>query len=154
VLEEFGLTNAFKGLIDLTSCYSQDYITAFTNELRRKNYTNDVKGYGGLVHVTAAGDFEVVPSKIAGVFTRVMNRAKLAYRQEKAAITSKLEQTPDDAAAQGDLAKLERDYREIIAGLNALFEPAAKHEVFSSPEARSRHGTPTTIEEAIELGHL
>ncbi|MDB5600919.1 MAG: hypothetical protein JWN71_2963 [Xanthobacteraceae bacterium] len=173
-LEDFGLTNAFKGLIDLTSCYSGEYVAAFTQALRQKDYENDVKGYAGLVHVTPQGDFEVVPKGndkpllgvqlpgSATVFLDVMNSAKVAYRKEKAALDDKLQKAPSDPAILLQLERLDSNYNGIVAKLNAMFEPSAEHEVFSSPEARKRHSkqidkrtqTPTTIEEAIEFGHL
>jgi hypothetical protein len=153
-LEEFGLTNAFKGLFDLTSCHSAQYVRAFTEVLRQNNYDNDVKGYRGLVHVTAQGDFEVLPGWGADQFPRIMNRLKAAYRQEKAALDTKLVQNPQDIDALAQSQKLNSDYNEAIAGLNAMFEPAAAHEAFSSHAAWLRHGTPTTIAEAAELGRM
>jgi hypothetical protein len=153
-LEEFGLTNAFKGLFDLTSCHSAQYVGAFTQVLRENDYDNDVKGYRGLVHVTAQGDFEVLPGWAADQFPRIMNRLKAAYREEKAALDTKLVQSPQDIDALTQLQKLDGDYNEAIAGLNAMFEPAAAHEAFSSHAAWLRHGTPTTIAEAAELGRM
>ena len=153
-LEEFGLTNAFKGLFDLTSCHSAQYVGAFTQVLRENDYDNDVKGYRGLVHVTAQGDFEVLPGWAADQFPRIMNRLKAAYREEKAALDTKLVQSPQDIDALTQLQKLDSDYNEAIAGLNAMFEPAAAHEAFSSHAAWLRHGTPTTIAEAAELGRM
>jgi hypothetical protein len=154
LLEEFGLTNAFKGLFDLTSCHSAQYVRTFTEVLREHDYTNDVKGYLGLVHVTAQGDFEVLPGRGGDLFLELTNRLQVAYRQEKAGLDETLKEKPEDPETLRQSQQLDSDYNKAVAVLNGMFEPAAQHEVFSSHAAWLRHGTPTTLQEAAELGRM
>ncbi|MDX6694435.1 MAG: hypothetical protein QOF02_2038 [Blastocatellia bacterium] len=158
-LQAFGYTNAHQGLIDLVSCSSAIYLKGFQQALTGGGYVNHVKGYGGLVHVTATGDFEVVPEASAGLYLEIKNKAKSLYEKEKASLDDKLSELREKSmgASSAEIestlrqsAKLDRDYQYIIEQLNGLFEPAAKHEAFSSVAAWKKHGTPSTLDDWIK----
>lgn len=149
LLEEFGYSNKHKGLIDLVSCQSAQYIAGLAKVMKDGGYSNDIKGYHGLVHVNAKGGFEVLPDSSAKDFLLLKQKAKDVFDKEMLQLDAEQQKSADPGIERRRM-RLKNHYNMLVASLDRMFQPAALHEAFNSEEAWKRHGTPRTIEEWIE----